>query len=50
MPIIAVTGKVVPNERERCVAAGASDYMPKPVDAGDLMAAIGHWLPADRKR
>jgi CheY-like chemotaxis protein len=46
IPILAVTGKVVGGERERCIAAGANDYVPKPVDTVQLLAAIGPWLPA----
>jgi signal transduction histidine kinase/HAMP domain-containing protein/ActR/RegA family two-component response regulator len=49
LPIIAVTGKVVGSERERCIAAGASDYIPKPVDTAELLDAIGKWLPATAK-
>ncbi|WP_411277643.1 ATP-binding protein, partial [Gaiella sp.] len=45
LPILAVTGKVVGGERERCIAAGANDYVPKPVDTDELLAAIGPWLP-----
>jgi CheY-like chemotaxis protein len=48
LPIIAVTGKVVGSERERCIAAGASDYITKPVDSATLLAAIGKWLPSGR--
>lgn len=44
LPIIAVTGKVVSGERERCIAAGANDYVPKPVDANELMTALEPWL------
>jgi CheY-like chemotaxis protein len=44
LPILAVTGKVVGGERERCIAAGANDYVPKPVDTVELLAAIGPWL------
>ncbi len=40
LPIIAVTGKVMGSERARCIAAGANDYMPKPVDAGELLAIL----------
>jgi CheY-like chemotaxis protein len=46
IPIIAVTAKVVGGERERCLSAGASDYIPKPVDTAELLHAIGKWLPA----
>jgi len=45
LPILAVTGKVIDGERERCIAAGANDYVPKPVDTDELLAAIGPWLP-----
>jgi CheY-like chemotaxis protein len=44
LPIIAVTGKAVVGERARCLAAGASDYIPKPVDTTALVTAIGRWL------
>jgi CheY-like chemotaxis protein len=48
IPIIAITGKVG-GERERCIAAGASDYIPKPIDTAALLTAITHWLlPATR--
>ncbi|HYI46612.1 MAG TPA: ATP-binding protein [Actinomycetota bacterium] len=45
LPIIAVTGKVMAGERQRCIDAGANDYVPKPVDTGELVAAISPWLP-----
>jgi signal transduction histidine kinase/CheY-like chemotaxis protein/HAMP domain-containing protein len=45
LPIIAVTGKVVGGERERCLAAGASDYIPKPVDSAELLTSLAEWLP-----
>jgi signal transduction histidine kinase/HAMP domain-containing protein/ActR/RegA family two-component response regulator len=44
LPILAVTAKVVAGERERCLEAGANDYVPKPVDTVDLLTAIGPWL------
>ncbi len=46
LPIIAVTGKVVGSERERCIAAGASDYIPKPVDTVELLGALAEWFPS----
>jgi CheY-like chemotaxis protein len=46
LPIIAVTGKVTGSERERCIAAGATDYIPKPVDPAELLAVLAQWLPA----
>jgi CheY-like chemotaxis protein len=47
LPIIAVTAKVTDEERTRCIAAGASDYIPKPVDATELLNAISRWRPAE---
>jgi CheY-like chemotaxis protein len=32
-------------ERQRCLDAGASDYVPKPVDTEELIAALRPWLP-----
>jgi signal transduction histidine kinase/HAMP domain-containing protein/ActR/RegA family two-component response regulator len=46
LPIIAVTGKVVNGERQRCLDAGANDYVPKPVSTEELLKAIGPWLRA----
>jgi CheY-like chemotaxis protein len=43
VPIIAITG-MIGGERERCIAAGASDYIPKPIDMAALLTAISHWL------
>jgi len=45
LPIIAVTAKVVAGERDRCLAAGASDYFPKPVNTAELLAVMAPWLP-----
>jgi signal transduction histidine kinase/CheY-like chemotaxis protein/HAMP domain-containing protein len=47
IPIIAVTGKVVAGERQRCLDAGANDYVPKPVNTAQLLAAIAPWLSAE---
>ena len=32
-------------ERQRCIDAGANDYIPKPVDTATLLAALRPWLP-----
>ncbi len=48
IPIIAVTGKVVAGERQRCLEAGANDYVPKPVNNADLLAAIVPGCPEQR--
>ncbi len=45
VPIIAVTARVMTGERERCIEAGANDYVPKPVDTSELVATISPWLP-----
>jgi CheY-like chemotaxis protein len=44
LPIIAVTAKAMQGDREKSIAAGASDYITKPVDPDKLMALVGGWL------
>jgi signal transduction histidine kinase/HAMP domain-containing protein/ActR/RegA family two-component response regulator len=44
LPIVAVTGKVVSGERERCLGAGANDYVPKPVSSAELFAVLSPWI------
>jgi signal transduction histidine kinase/CheY-like chemotaxis protein/HAMP domain-containing protein len=44
LPIIAVTGKVMAGERQRCLEAGADGYVPKPVDTADILAVLTPWL------
>ncbi len=46
IPIIAVTAHALDEDRQRCLAAGMDDYLPKPIRSSDLFATVARFAPA----
>ena len=49
LPVIALTAQAMKGDRERCIEAGATDYIAKPVEIDQLLALMRVWLPEARK-
>jgi CheY-like chemotaxis protein len=44
VPILAITAKAMRGDREKCLRAGASDYIAKPVNTDQLLSLLRVWL------
>lgn len=49
LPVIMVTAKAMKDDQLKCLAAGANDYITKPVDVDKLLSLIRVWLPMNKK-
>jgi CheY-like chemotaxis protein/signal transduction histidine kinase/CHASE3 domain sensor protein len=45
LPIVMLTAKAMPDDQERCLEAGANDYMAKPIDVDKLLSLVRVWMP-----
>jgi CheY-like chemotaxis protein len=45
LPVIMLTAKAMKDDQEQCLAAGANDYMAKPLDVDKLLSLVRVWMP-----
>lgn len=45
LPIVMLTAKAMPDDQQRCLEAGANDYMAKPIDVDKLLSLVRVWMP-----
>ncbi len=45
LPVITLTAKAMPDDQQHCIAAGANDYMAKPLDVEKLLSLVRVWMP-----
>ncbi|NYS42901.1 response regulator, partial [Pseudomonas syringae pv. actinidiae] len=50
LPIVALTANAMPDERERCKAAGMNDYLAKPFRRTELAGILDQWIPVTDDR
>jgi CheY-like chemotaxis protein len=48
LPVVFLTAKAMPGDRETSLAAGATDYVTKPVDLDELLATVASWVTPRR--